>query len=62
MKNAIMIVTAVSLAAYIICGADVSSAASDKAGGNLRYTISVSKFQNKSGWSGQWDVGDGFGS
>jgi len=35
---------------------------SGDAGGNLRYTISVSKFQNKSGWSGRWDVGDGFGS
>ena len=28
--------------------------------GNLRYSITVSKFPNESGWSGQWDVGDGF--
>jgi curli biogenesis system outer membrane secretion channel CsgG len=28
--------------------------------GNLRYTISVAKFRNESGWHGQWDVGDGF--
>jgi len=29
--------------------------------GNLRYSISVSKFNNESGWSGQWDVGNAFG-
>lgn len=28
--------------------------------GNLRYSITVTKFPNESGWSGQWDVGDGF--
>ena len=31
-------------------------------GGNLRYSISVSKFENKAGWSGQWDIGDAFGT
>ncbi len=30
------------------------------ADGNLRYSITVSKFPNESGWSGQWDVGHGF--
>ncbi len=28
--------------------------------GNLKYSITVAKFKNESGWSGQWDVGDGF--
>jgi curli biogenesis system outer membrane secretion channel CsgG len=28
--------------------------------GNLRYSITVSKFKNEAGWSGQWDLGDGF--
>lgn len=28
--------------------------------GNLRYSITVSDFENKSGWSGQWNLGDGF--
>ena len=27
---------------------------------NLRYTITVSKFENKAGWHGRWDIGDGF--
>ncbi len=31
-------------------------------GGNLRYTISVSKFENRSGWNGQWDLGSAWGT
>ena len=30
------------------------------ADGNLRYSITVTKFPNEAGWSGRWDVGDGF--
>ncbi len=29
--------------------------------GNLRFTITVTKFENEAGWSGRWDIGDGFG-
>jgi curli biogenesis system outer membrane secretion channel CsgG len=36
------------------------SVAADAAGGNLRYSITVSKFANEAGWSGKWDIGDGF--
>lgn len=28
--------------------------------GNLRYSITVTKFKNEAGWHGKWDVGDGF--
>jgi curli biogenesis system outer membrane secretion channel CsgG len=28
--------------------------------GNLRYSITVTKFKNEAGWSGSWDLGDGF--
>ncbi len=28
--------------------------------GNLRYSITVSKFKNEAGWHGQWDLGNGF--
>ncbi len=31
-------------------------------GGSLRYSITVSKFENRSGWSGQWDIGDAWGA
>jgi curli biogenesis system outer membrane secretion channel CsgG len=26
--------------------------------GGLRYSITVTKFENKAGWAGQWDIGD----
>ena len=29
--------------------------------GGLRYTVSVSKFENRAGYHGQWDIGDGWG-
>ncbi len=35
-------------------------AAAASAQGNLRYSITVSKFPNEAGWSGKWDIGDGF--
>ncbi len=28
--------------------------------GNLRYSITVTKFKNEAGWHGKWNVGDGF--
>lgn len=28
--------------------------------GNLRYSITVTKFENEAGWHGRWDLGDGF--
>jgi len=31
--------------------------ATEPAGG-LRYSITVTKFENKAGWAGQWDIGD----
>lgn len=27
--------------------------------GNLKYSITVSKFKNEAGWRGQWEIGDG---
>ncbi len=30
--------------------------------GGLRYTITVSKFENRSNWAGQWALGDAWGS
>ena len=31
-------------------------------GGNLKYSIMVSKFDNRSNWSGQWNLADTFGA
>jgi curli biogenesis system outer membrane secretion channel CsgG len=30
--------------------------------GQLRYTITVQKFENRSGWRGKWDIGDAWGA
>ncbi|MBT3296618.1 MAG: hypothetical protein HN919_15485 [Verrucomicrobia bacterium] len=38
----------------------IASAEIPKNKGNLRYSITVSTFKNKAGWSGQWSIGDGF--
>jgi curli biogenesis system outer membrane secretion channel CsgG len=29
--------------------------------GGLRYSVTVSKFENRAGWHGQWDIGDAWG-
>ncbi|MBC2717656.1 MAG: hypothetical protein HF978_20325 [Desulfobacteraceae bacterium] len=41
---------------FLVCGISQLDAAS----GNLRYSITVSKFKNEASWHGQWSVGDGF--
>lgn len=28
--------------------------------GNLRYTVTVTKFANEAGWAGRWNIGEGF--
>lgn len=44
----------------VFCAAGILGLAAARAEGNLRYSITVSKFENEAGWSGQWNVGDGF--
>ena len=44
----------------VFCMAGVVGMAAAQAQGNLRYSITVTKFPNEAGWSGQWDLGDGF--
>jgi curli biogenesis system outer membrane secretion channel CsgG len=34
----------------------------DDAAGGLRYSITVTKFENQAGWHGQWDIGDAWGT
>ena len=40
----------------------VSPAQAEEASGGLRYSITVSRFENRSGWHGQWDIGDAWGT
>ncbi len=50
----------VGLMAAII--ASCATWASAQSEGNLRHSISVDKFENRSGWRGQWDLGDAWGT
>jgi curli biogenesis system outer membrane secretion channel CsgG len=47
-----------------VCLLFVSTAAlaADNAKGGLRYSITVTKFDNAAGWSGQFDIGDAWGT
>jgi curli biogenesis system outer membrane secretion channel CsgG len=40
----------------------LSAAQAAEATGNLRYSITVSKFENEAGWHGQWDIGNAWGA
>lgn len=44
----------------LLCMLLTATAAWAQTEGNLRYSITVQNFANEAGWSGQWDVGDGF--
>jgi curli biogenesis system outer membrane secretion channel CsgG len=37
-------------------------AAAQEAAGGLRYSITVTKFENQAGWYGRWDIGDAWGT
>jgi curli biogenesis system outer membrane secretion channel CsgG len=55
---------ALGLAVAIACGWACNTRAQDETapqGGGLRYSITVSTFENKSGWHGQWEIGNAFG-
>ncbi len=40
----------------------VQLANAEEAAGGLRYSITVTKFENRSGWSGYWSIGDAWGT
>jgi curli biogenesis system outer membrane secretion channel CsgG len=56
-RNVNILVTAIVLG-FMLSLAGICFAQS----GGLRYTITVSKFENRSNWHGQWDLGDGWGA
>jgi curli biogenesis system outer membrane secretion channel CsgG len=47
-----------ALAALIVAVPVMTTAES----GGLRYSITVTKFENKAGWYGRWDIGDAWGT
>lgn len=40
----------------------VAPAGAQTGTGGMRYTITVTKFENQAGWHGQWDLGDAWGA
>lgn len=57
-------VVASAMAAGLVASAadEAKTESKDEAKGGLRYSISVSKFENRAGWAGQWDLGDAWGA
>lgn len=56
----LMMVLLVSACVTLPAGSADSPVSIPAPKGNLKYTITVSKFKNEAGWSGRWNVGDGF--
>ncbi len=54
-KAAVLLAAAVMMVSGAVSGAEETK-------GNLRYSITVSKFENQAGWHGQWDIGDAWGA
>ncbi len=65
MKRSMAVSLFVCVLALICISPVVVLAAPDmpasSATGGLRYTVSVAKFENRAGYQGQWDIGDGWG-
>jgi curli biogenesis system outer membrane secretion channel CsgG len=56
-KKSLLVVLALFAFGIVLASADIPE---NK--GNLRYSITVSSFENQANWSGRWSVGDGFTS
>ncbi len=54
-------VTAITMI-VLAAGLFVATEATAQEAGGLRYTITVSKFENRAGWYGAWDIGDAWGT
>jgi hypothetical protein len=48
-----------AITVFVVVSLVASALAAAEATGGLRYSITVTKFDNKAGWSGKFDVGDG---
>ena len=51
----------VLLAVVVVAGFGLQARAAETKG-NLKYTIAVTKFENRANWSGQWDISDAWGA
>jgi curli biogenesis system outer membrane secretion channel CsgG len=54
MRRLLMAVLILSVVPALVSAQDAT--------GGLRFSITVSKFENRAGWHGQWDIGDAWGT
>lgn len=59
MKRLISMVLSLLIVTLLFVVSPTAEAAAET--GGLRYTVTVTKFENQAGWSGQWDIGDAWG-
>jgi len=59
MKSAVRSLALIAIIATVLAAVP---AAAQEATGGLRYSITVTKFENQAGWHGQWDIGDAWGT
>ena len=57
-----LVTVALGLGLWAASLAGGAAARADEAQGGLRYTVAVTKFENRSNWSGQWALADTFGA
>ena len=60
MKGILRSLALVTLAVAVVCA--VTPADAQETTGGLRYSITVTKFENQAGWHGYWDIGDAWGT
>ena len=60
MKGILRSFALVTLAVAVVCA--VTPADAQETTGGLRYSITVTKFENQAGWHGYWDIGDAWGT
>ena len=53
-------VLGIGLAMAIVTVLAANATAQDTGKGGLRYSVTVTKFDNEAGWSGRWEIGDAF--
>jgi curli biogenesis system outer membrane secretion channel CsgG len=57
-----MFLRSLLLLSFFALSCTILPAEAEEAGGGLRYSITVSQFENRSGWHGQWDIGHAWGT
>lgn len=60
MKRLVSMLIVILMLAVLISIPQQTAEAADSSGG-LRYTVTVTKFENKSNWAGQWALGEAWG-